>query len=249
MKRSSDLDHFCQGLAGLGLSETEKAVALLWCADHFCLGVEKPARELAEELHDTGLTGRVNVSRLARNLSKSRSTVRGKRPETFKIALVRRLKLDERYRSLLKRRSPTVSDALLPDDVVKGTRQYLEDLARQVNGCYDYGFYDGCAVMCRRMVETLLISAFEKAGHLAAIEDSNGNLVGLDEMIKVARSGKFIRLGRTSGGTLEKVKEIGHTAAHDRYHIARDQDIAEFRSGFRKVVSELLALAGIAAKS
>jgi len=249
VKRSSELDRFCQGLAEAGLSQASKATALLWFADQFSSGAERTARELANQMHAAGLTEKVNISRLTESLAKSRDTVRGKGRNTFRIALARRSRLDEQYLPLLRRRAVAVSDAVLPDEIVTGTRQYLEDLARQINGCYDYQFYDGCAVMCRRMVESLLISAFDKAGCRAAIEDGSGNLAGLEEMIGRAKSGKFIKLARRTASLLDKVKEVGDTAAHDRYHITSEQDIAEFRSGFRRVVSELLALAGIKAKT
>ena len=248
MKRSSDFGHFCQQLAEANLSEVDKAVALLWFADHFSPGVERTVRELAEEMHAARLAGRVNISRLRDRLASSRETVKGKARETFRIPLARKSKLDERYVALLKRRVVRVSDAVLPAETVTGTRKYLEELARQINGCYDSGFYDACAVLCRRVVESLLIEAFDNAGRRGAIEDERGNLVGLEDIIGQAKSGKYIKLSRGSGSILDKVKEVGDTAAHHRYHITTEQDIAEFRSGFRKVVSELLALAAITPK-
>jgi len=117
-------------------------------------------------------------------------------------------------------------------------------LAHQINGCCDSGFYDGCAVLCRRLVESLLIDTFEKAGCGSAIE-RNGEFVGLDEILKQAKSGQYIKLSRGTPKLLEKVKDVGDTAAHSQYHITAEQDIAEFRAGFRKAVSELLSLAGI----
>lgn len=248
MTNSSDLDHFCERLAEVGLSQVDNAVALLWFADHFSPGVEKTVHELARQMEAATLTGKVNISRLKASLARSKHTVRGHGRDTFRIRLTRKPALGDDYIPLLKRRPVAVSDAVLPDGIVTGTRPYLEDLGCQINGCYDYRFYDGCAVMCRRMVESLLISAFEKAGYRAAIEDSSGNLVGLDEIIGRAKSGQFIKLGRGTAKVLEKVKEIGDTAAHDRYYITREQDIEEFRSGFRRAASELLALAGIKPK-
>ncbi|MCK4624520.1 MAG: hypothetical protein KAV00_04360 [Phycisphaerae bacterium] len=245
MKRLDDFDCFVQAVAKLPLSVADKAIACLWYAIHYEPGCERTVSELANLLHQTGLAGTVNNSRLGNNLRASQYTVQGKKRNSFRISVVRRPELDKRYLSLLRSPHVEVDDSILPKQLMKGTKPYLEQLAHQINGCYQFHFYDACAVLCRRMVESLLIEAFDKIGHLAAIQDANGNLVGLDEIVGQARSGRYIKLGRTTPMNLEKVKEIGDTAAHDRYHLTTEQDIAEFRSGFRKVISELLTLAGI----
>jgi len=247
MTGSGEFEHYIQAVASMPLGVTDKAVACLWYANYYEAGCAKTAGELAKQMHVTGLTGSVNVSRLANGLRASRYTVLGPRQNSFKISLARRPELDKRYLALLKSRKVEVSDDLLPDTILKGTRQYLEQLGTQINGCHQFGFYDACAVLCRRMVESLLIEAFDHAGHLAVIQDSGGNLLGLDEILGKAESRHYIKLGRTTISNLKKIKEIGDTAAHDRYHITTEPDIAEFRPGFRKVISELLALGGITA--
>ena len=58
----------------------------------------------------------------------------------------------------------TASDSIVPLSVVRNSRAYIERIVYQVNGCYDSGWYDACAVMIRRLIETLLIEAFESVG-------------------------------------------------------------------------------------
>ena len=58
---------------------------------------------------------------------------------------------------------------VLPHAIVKGTRGYIERVVFQINGCYEKGWFDGCAVMMRRLIETLIIECFEK--HLIAAQD------------------------------------------------------------------------------
>ena len=41
--------------------------------------------------------------------------------------------------------------------LVRGTRGYIEKVSNQINGAYENGWYDACAVMLRRLVETLII--------------------------------------------------------------------------------------------
>ncbi|MGH9759260.1 MAG: hypothetical protein ACREDR_42725, partial [Blastocatellia bacterium] len=56
------------------------------------------------------------------------------------------------------------NEFILPHAIVRGTRGYIERVVFQVNGCYEKGWFDGCAVMMRRLIETLIIECFEKFG-------------------------------------------------------------------------------------
>lgn len=248
MNSSREFHEFCRGIAEMGLTEVEKAVALLWYEEYHKPGTELTATELAERLHSVALTGRVNVSRLRHKLCKSPYVVQGNTRWSFRISLPRRAELDERYGPLVKRRQVEVTDSIVPLEAVRGTRPYLEKLAYEINGCYDYQFYDACAVLCRRMVEMLLIEAFDRAGHLSAIEKGE-HIAGLDDIIKVAQSGRYIKLPRGAGKVLEKAKKIGDAAAHDRYYITTQHDINEFGSDFRKLISQLLGIANITPRS
>src|SRR5258708_8647961 len=51
---------------------------------------------------------------------------------------------------------------VVPRSVVRSTRGYVEKVLNQANGSYEKGWYDACAVMIRRLIETLIIEAFEK---------------------------------------------------------------------------------------
>jgi hypothetical protein len=57
--------------------------------------------------------------------------------------------LGETYGQFLRMKKVDVQDSVVPNDWVKGTRVYLERLVHQINGSYDYGFYDACATMSR----------------------------------------------------------------------------------------------------
>ena len=45
------------------------------------------------------------------------------------------------------------SQCVIPLSVVRGTRGYIERVANQINGTYENGWYDACAVMIRRVLE------------------------------------------------------------------------------------------------
>ncbi len=63
----------------------------------------------------------------------------------------------------------------MPIALINGTRGYIERVAHQVNGCYDEGWYDACAVMVRRLLETLIIEAFEYHKIADKIKDGKGD--------------------------------------------------------------------------
>lgn len=238
------VDGFLEALAQEDFTELEMAVAVLWFNAYHQLEVELSSVEIAHKLQNAGLTGRINVSRLAQKLGKSRDLVKGSCDKKFRIAARRKSDLDEKYSRFLKRKRVQVDDSVVPHSQITGTRGYLERLVHQINGTYEYGFYDACAVLCRRLIESLLIEAFERTGHRQEIE-KDGSLLMLEAIVKKANSSQYIKMSRNSIKAMEKVKQVGDTAAHDRHHITTEQDIAEFRIGFRRLVSELLVLADI----
>ena len=53
---------------------------------------------------------------------------------------------------------------MLPIDLFDGTRGYIEKVVLQINASFDASLYDCCAVMCRRLLETLIIECYEANG-------------------------------------------------------------------------------------
>jgi len=152
--------------------------------------------------------------------------------------------IDEEYLSLVQEPAVDVGDHLLPDQIILGTKPYLEKLAWEINGCYQYQFYDGCAVMMRRLIESLLIEAFVKAGHVQSIRKDNEFMM-LAGIINVAKTGNCIMLARGSDDILEAIKYAGDRAAHSRTYVSVPNDVSDLIPRFRTIVAELLNLAGI----
>src|SRR5690348_1804158 len=67
---------------------------------------------------------------------------------------------------------PGRSNAVVPHVLVKGTRGYIERVTTQVNRSYESTCYDACAVMIRRLIETLIIEVFEAKGIADRIKDA-----------------------------------------------------------------------------
>ena len=66
--------------------------------------------------------------------------------------------------------------------LVRGTRGYIEKVSNQINGAYENGWYDACAVMLRRLIETLIIETFEHH-KIASSDNQAGDFVYLRDLI------------------------------------------------------------------
>ncbi len=105
--------------------------------------------------------------------------------------------------------------------LVAGTRGYLEKVAVQINGTYEHGWYDACAVMLRRFVETLIIETYIEKARVSEIKKTNGDFYSLKRLIDVACSDNDLNLSRDTKDILRKLKKLGDRSAHNRRFIAK----------------------------
>src|SRR5207248_6650404 len=110
------------------------------------------------------------------------------------------------------------NEFILPFSLVRGTRGYIERVVNQINGCYERGWFDGCAVMMRRLVETLIIESFIKHSIESTIKNPvSGDFLMLKDLItKMLAEPQFQNLTRPTKQGLGKLKEIGDLSAHSR---------------------------------
>src|SRR5229473_1931995 len=107
------------------------------------------------------------------------------------------------------------NEFILPHAMVRGTRGYIERVVFQINGCYEKGWFDGCAVMMRRLIETLIIECFEEHGIAEKIKDTRtGDFLYLKELIDKALQETAWNLGRNTKQALPKLKNVGDQSAH-----------------------------------
>ena len=137
------------------------------------------------------------------------------------------------------------SQKVIPLSVVRGTRGYIEKVANQVNGCYEKGWYDSCAVMIRRLVETLLIETFEHHKIENKIKNTQGDFLVLDEIIDKTLSELSWNLTRNSKRALPRLKKVGDLSAHSRRYNAHYKDIEAIIDDVRVVVQEFVYLASL----
>ena len=138
------------------------------------------------------------------------------------------------------------SEELLPIDLFQDARDYIRRNVIQINGCYERGWYDPCAVMSRRLIETLIIECFEHHSIEKNIKKSDGNFLALGELITKFLGETTWNLNRKTKSSLPKLKEIGDMSAHNRYYNAYRKDIEKHSEDFRLVVQELLYIGSVA---
>lgn len=134
------------------------------------------------------------------------------------------------------------AEVVFPRALVKGTRDYIEKIAYQINGSYVSGWYDACAVMLRRLIETLIIETFESYNIEAKIKNPNGDYLHLGDLIAKTLNEPSWNLGRNAKTALPRLKNIGDQSAHSRRYVAHREDIDKVMSDIRSVVQELVYL-------
>lgn len=138
-----------------------------------------------------------------------------------------------------------IGQSIVPFALVRGTRGYIERITHQINGTYSNGWYDSCAVMIRRLIETLIIESFENNNIAQVIKNSSGDFYYLSDLISKTLSEPSWNLSRNARQALPKLKDIGDKSAHSRRFNAVRNDIDKINAEIRVVVQELVYLAGL----
>lgn len=136
-------------------------------------------------------------------------------------------------------------DTILPESLYKGTRGFIEALAKQINASFENNIFDGCAVLMRRLLEVLLILTYEKIGIESEIKQSDGSYMLLNGIVSNATSHKKLGLSRNTKESLEDFRVIGNFSAHKIYYNAKRKDITSISKNYRATIEELLYKSGI----
>jgi len=154
-------------------------------------------------------------------------------------------------RTTWAKRSIDHSDAeaggVFPLVVLSQTRRgYLSAVGRQANGCYSAGWFDASAVMMRRLLESVIIEAFEAKKIDSKIKDARtGDFLQLTGIINAAIAEPSWNLPRNVRRQLPNLRDLGHTSAHNRYYLAKREDIEKLTMAYRETVEAFLHLAGL----
>jgi hypothetical protein len=238
------LDQFCTKLASLELSHPKLALAILWYHDEKTPDIVMKPGEFARIIHHAGL-GTPHSTNLGEAVKKTGMVVSS--GGGFKLKVLARSQIRDWLLPILGDTKPVVDQDLgyLSREVWKDTRGYIEKVCEQMNGCYQFAFYDAASVMVRRLVETLIIEAYEAQKREAEIKDGNGNYFMLRDLVARAVGATPIGLGRDARDALGRIKEMGDRSAHNRRYNAVKTDLDKVQSGVRVIVDELMNIASL----
>jgi hypothetical protein len=243
-----DIGEFCGRLEKLDLDQTQQALAILWFYDEKKPDIVMSAGQLSRIIFETGL-GSPHSTRLSERIKRSGAVISSSKG--FRLKGLARSEIREKLRPILGAAKPEVDQELgyLPEDVWKNTRGYVEKVCVQLNGCFQFGFYDAASAMIRRLIETLIIECYEHLGRESEIKESDGNYMMLKGLVSRANDTGGLTLGRDAKKALEQVKELGDRSAHNRRYNAVPADLQKVQSGVRVAVDEMIALAELRRKA
>jgi len=240
------LDVFCDVVKTLNKSNAEKAIALLWYFDRETPDVAKTAGQLTRLLGDHHI-GTSNQTSLAEAIRKTKLANESRNGFSLKPGS---RKIIRGWLPDLEGIQPAIDHAegYLPEPIWKNTRGYIEEVCRELNGAFHHGYYNAAAVMLRRLLETLIIEAYEHLNRETEIKNSGGNylmLSDLAERVCGENGHRGINLGRDSKKALKDARNVGNWSAHARRFLAHAGDLTKFQVGLRLLVQELVQIADL----
>jgi hypothetical protein len=243
------LDGFCEVVKKSNKNNAEKALAVLWYFDHDQPGIAKTAGQLTKVLGDHHI-GTPNQTALAEAIRKTKLASDSKSGFSLKPGS---RKIIRDWLPDLDGIQPAIDHAsgYLPEPIWKNTRGYIEEVCGELNGCFHHAYYNAAAVMLRRLLETLIVEAYEHLGRETEIQDSGGNylmLSDLAERVCGEKGHKGIHLGRDSKKALKDARSVGNWSAHARRFLANAGDLTRFQAGMRLLVQDLIQIADLVRK-
>jgi hypothetical protein len=146
-----------------------------------------------------------------------------------------------------KKKSKTArpSDLYLQPEILDKMPPYIVRLVPQINGTYDQEWYEGTAMVLRRLVETLIIELYTRRGWSRDVQDPDTNeFLQLKSLIDKLNGDARLRMQRRTIDGLTRVKEVGDTAAHDFRIRIRKSDLDRIQSAVRLTCERLIFTIG-----
>lgn len=148
-----------------------------------------------------------------------------------------------------QKKTPTVtksaSSEYIPSDIVDRMPYYIVRLVPQINGAYEHEWYEAAAMVLRRLVETLIIELYSRRGWTIEVQDpATKEFLLLKALIDKINGDPRLHMQRRTIDGLNKVKELGDTAAHDFKIRIRKSDLDGIQSSVRLTVERLIFTIG-----
>ncbi|GEM_PF-942377 len=136
----------------------------------------------------------------------------------------------------------SLGSEFIPLEIVTGTRGYILNVTKQVNGCFQSDCFDACGVMLRRLLETLIIEAYEEKGWESEIKDSSGNFLMFTDLVSKLVNNSKTRVGKTTRKELPTIALVLNNCAHNRtFNISKTQ-LVQYQATIIIALQELISL-------
>ena len=96
--------------------------------------------------------------------------------------------------------------------------------------------------MCRRLIESLIIDAYEHAKRDGDIKAADGNFLMLSGLVSKIESANVLNISRNAVNAMKRIKVLGDLSAHSRRYNAKASDIDPLRHDLRVATEDLLHL-------
>lgn len=117
---------------------------------------------------------------------------------------------------------------------------YILRLVPQINGAYENEWYEAAAMVLRRLVETLIIELYSRRGWTSYVQDPNTKeFLPLKVLIGKINGDARLNTPKRTIDSLNKVKELGDTAAHDFKIRIRKSGLDGIQSSVRITLDKL----------
>ena len=133
---------------------------------------------------------------------------------------------------------------VLPDALFNSLPANVQSLCKQINASYENNLFDCTAVIMRRLLESLLVLSYQKAGIEEEIMNGNHH-VTLDKIIKNAEQNKILALSSNTKKDMALFKDLGNYSAHKIWYNCTQGDIKPHILKYRVIIEELMYKSGL----
>ncbi|RZK45012.1 MAG: DUF4145 domain-containing protein [Hymenobacter sp.] len=225
-------------------TEVEKAILIAFYQFKIKSIEQLSIATICKLLHDLGVAN-PNATRLRNNIISSRNFIQTKDRE-FKLKLSKVEALEVEFPNISVRSEEVIADeTVLPQALFFGGRGYIVSVCNQINACYQYNVFDGCAMLMRRLLEMLIILTYRHLGREDEIKNAHGGYHKLSAMITHYTQNKVFVIAKKSQDVIDEFRELGNHSAHTVEYHARRVDIDRVRMDYRVCIEELMYKCGL----
>lgn len=137
------------------------------------------------------------------------------------------------------------SGTILPTQLFENVSHNIQLICKQINASYENNLYDCTAVMMRRLLEELLVLAYQHHGIESEITENDGCYYTLDKIIKNIITNSTLSLSANTKQDVSLFNDIGNFSAHKIWYNATKQDIEPHILKYRIIIEELMYKSGV----